>query len=239
MILSEKNDPMGSAILDYQKTGKAGKLRVLSSMFEDDEIPAVHLFRNEEQMPDIERTALGMAKGKILDIGAGAGCHSIALQNKGFKVTAVDISPLSCQAMKDRGIQDVRNIDILDNDITEKFDTILMLMNGTGIAGTVDGLGPMLQKVSSLLSEDGCILIDSSDLIYLYENEDGSVDIDLAGSYYGEIDYKMVYKKVKGEPFNWLYADFSLLSSEAEKVGLKCELIEEGEHYDYLAKISK
>jgi len=239
MILPQNHDPMGSAILDYQNTGKAGRLRVLSSLFEEDEIPAEHLFRSEDQMPGIERTALSLAHGKVLDIGAGAGCHSLALQNKGLEVTAVDISPLSCQAMRERGIKDVRNLDILEDKIEEKFDTILMLMNGTGIAGAVEGLGPMLQKVSVLLADGGCILIDSSDLIYLYENEDGSVDIDLAGAYYGEIDYQMIYKRVKGEPFNWLYADYSLLGTEAEKVGLKCELVEDGEHYDYLAKISR
>ncbi|MCQ2147339.1 MAG: methyltransferase [Bacteroidales bacterium] len=239
MKLSALHDPMGSAILEYQNTGKAAKLRVLSSMFEEDEIPAEHLFRTEEEMPEIEKKALELAKGRILDIGAGAGCHSIALQNKGFEVTAVDISPLSCQAMKARGIKDVRCLDISEDEIEEKFDTILMLMNGTGIAGTVEGLEPMLKKVSSLLSDDGIILIDSSDLQYLYENEDGSIDIDLAGAYYGEVDYKMVYRNIKGKPFNWLYADFSLLQTEAEKVGLKCELVLEGEHYDYLAKISK
>lgn len=237
--MSEKQDPMGRAILEYQTTGQASRLRVLSSLFEEDEIPVEHLFRSEADMPELEKTALSVVKGRILDIGAGAGCHSLVLQEKGFAVTSVDISPLSCEAMKARGLKDVRCLDILNEPLAEKFDTILMLMNGTGIAGTADGLAPMLQKVASFLADGGAILIDSSDLLYLYEDEDGAVDIDLAGSYYGEIDYQMVYKRTKGEPFNWLYADFSLLSSAAEEVGLRCELVADGEHYDYLARLTQ
>lgn len=239
--ISALHDPMGSAILEYQKTGKAAKLRVLSSQFEEDEIPVAHLFRSEEDMPELEKTALSMARGRVLDIGAGAGCHSIILQERGLDVTSVDISPLSCEAMKMRGLKDVRCMDIL-NDEGEgpwyhSFDTILMLMNGTGIAGKAEGLKPMLRKVSELLTPDGCILIDSSDLQYLYLNEDGSFDIDLCGAYYGEVDYRMVYRNVKGKPFDWLYADYSLLATTCGKCGLKSEIVAEGDHYDYLAKI--
>ncbi len=241
MKLSALHDPMGSAILEYQKTGKAAKLRVLSSQFEEDEIPVEHLFRGEEQMPELERAALSMARGRVLDIGAGAGCHSIILQERGLEVTAVDISPLSCEAMKIRGLRDVRCMDILADEGEgpwyHSFDTILMLMNGTGIAGKTDGLKTMLKKVSELLTPDGHILIDSSDLQYLYLNEDGSFDIDLCGAYYGEVDYRMVYRNVKGKPFDWLYADYSLLATTCERCGLKSEIVAEGDHYDYLARI--
>ena len=233
------HDPMGSAILEYLRTGKAARLRVLSSQFEEDEIPVPHLFRTEDQMPELEKKALSLVKGKVLDIGAGAGCHSLVLQNKGYEVTSLDNSPLSCEAMKARGLKDVRCLDILEDNIDDRYDTILMLMNGTGIAGTVAGLATMLQKVSSLLNEGGSILIHSSDLQYLYENEDGSIDINLCGAYYGEIDYRMVYRNIKGKPFDWLYSDYSLLHSICEKIGLRCEMTEEGEHYDYLARISR
>lgn len=260
MTLSALHDPMGSAILEYQKTGKAARLRVLSSMFEEDEIPVAHLFRGIEDMPELERTALDLTRGRVLDIGAGAGCHSIILQSRGLDVTSVDISPLSCEAMKLRGLRDVRCLDILEDGRAGEsglardsghavrsgedgqawyhgYDTILMLMNGTGIAGTVEDLAPMLKTVSGLLAPGGSILIDSSDLQYLYRNDDGSIDIDLCGAYYGEVDYRMVYRNVKGKPFNWLYADFSLLHSAALKCGLSCEMVSEGEHYDYLARI--
>ena len=90
----------------------------------------------------------------------------------------------------------------------------------------------------SLLNPDGCVLIDSSDLSYLYEDEDGNLEIDLAADYYGQVDYQMAYKDVEGESFDWLYADFETLSYYAEESGFRCELVAEGEHYDYLAKLT-
>ena len=252
-ILSPEKDPMGAAILDFQKTGKAGKLRVLSSMFEEDEMPVKHLFRSYHYMPKLEKKALDLARGKVLDVGAGAGCHSLALQKrmeqeyqKGSTfqnaityIKAIDISPLSCEAMKLRGVKDVECINLFNPLLANKnFDSILLLMNGTGIAGKIANLPALFHRLKSLLNPNGQILIDSSDLKYIYENEDGSFDIDLNGSYYGEVDYQMVYGKTEGEPFDWLYVDFPLLKSIAESCGLQGELIAEGEHYDYLARLS-
>ena len=266
-ILPKEKDPMGAAILDYQISGKAGKLRVLSSMFEEDEMPVKHLFRTYKDMPKLEQKALDLAKGRVLDVGAGAGCHALALQthislqNEEAKektqrissVKAIDISPLSCEAMKLRGIKDVECINLFDEHLERGFDTILLLMNGTGIAGKIANLPTLFNRLKSLLHEDGQILIDSSDIKYIYENEDGSFDIDLSAPYYGEVDYQMVYDSIKkkaesektqknisikGEPFDWLYVDFPLLKSIAESCGLHCELMAEGEHYDYLAILS-
>ncbi len=244
-ILSPEKDPMGAAILDFQKKGKASKLHVLSSMFEEDEMPVKHLFRNYKEMPKLEQKALDLAKGKVLDVGAGAGCHALALQEKMenvpkaiTSVKAIDISPLSVEAMKSRGIQNVECINLFNPLLCNGFDTILLLMNGTGIAGKIANLPTLFHRLKSLLNPNGQILIDSSDLKYIYENENGSFDIDLNGPYYGEVDYQMVYEKTEGEPFDWLYVDFPLLKSIAESCGLEGELIAEGEHYDYLARLS-
>ena len=273
-ILSADKDPMGAAILDFQKHGKAARLRVLSSMFEEDEMPVKHLFRSTREMPVLEQKALQLAKGRVLDIGAGSGCHTLALQEKGLEVKAIDISPLSCEAMKLRGVKDAECINLFDPHLSsgnhsgehqethseehqethseghqethsEKnqeqfeggFDTILLLMNGTGIAGKIENLPALFQRLKALLNPGGQILIDSSDLKYIYENEDGSFDINLNGAYYGEVDYQMIYKDVKGDRFDWLYVDFPLLKSIAETCGLHGELVAEGEHYDYLARI--
>ena len=227
---------MGAAILDYQTKGKAGKLSILSSMFEEDEMPVKHLFRNLEEMPMLEQKALSLAKGKVLDVGAGAGCHALALQAQSIAVKAIDISPLSCEAMELRGVMDAECINLFDEHLETGFDTILLLMNGTGIAGKIENLPALFNRLKALLNKGGQILIDSSDIKYIYENEDGSFDINLNAAYYGEVDYQMVYKDVKGDSFDWLYVDFPLLKSFAESCGLHGELIAEGEHYDYLAR---
>lgn len=230
-------DPMGAAIYDYYKNGRAGQLVVHSSMFDDDEIPVADLFRRFEDMPRIEQAALRAAEGKILDIGAGSGCHSIALKEMGKESVAIDISALSVQVMKERGI-DARLINMYDENFSERFDSILMLMNGTGIIGNMDNIPAFFKRIKSLLNPGGSLIIDSSDLCYLFEEEDGSIMIDLAGDYYGQLDYQMEYKGVKGEPFDWLYLDFNTLSAAAEEHGFKAEIIAEGEHYDYLARLT-
>lgn len=234
--LSPNNDPMGAAIRDYQSKGKASRLRVLSSMFDEDEMPVAHLFRTFNQMPRLEQKALSMAKGRVLDIGAGAGCHALALQERGLEVKAIDISPLSCEVMKERGVKDAECVNLFNQQLQGKYDTLLLLMNGTGIAGKLNRLSMLLNRLKELLAEGGQILIDSSDLKYIYENEDGSMDIDLNAPYYGEVDYQMQYKNIKGEPFDWLYTDPMLLASISKQCGLNCEIVEEGENYDFLAR---
>ena len=236
-ILPKEKDPMGAAIYEYFKTGKAGKLRVFSSQFEEDEIPVKELFRTYAHMPVLEQTALELAKGKILDVGAGSGCHSLALQEMGKEVVAIDISPLSVEVMQTRGV-DARLVNLFDPHFAERFDTILMLMNGSGIIGRVDNFGTFFQRMKLLLNSGGCILMDSSDLRYLFEDEDGSFVVDLAADYYGQLDFRMQYKQIKGEAFDWLYVDFNTLSLYASQYGFKAELVKEGSHYDYLARLT-
>lgn len=237
LVLIPDADPMGAAIYDYYTNGSADTLVVHSSMFEDDEIPVEDLFREIGDMPELERVALEQARGRILDAGAGSGCHSIALKEMGKTSVAIDISPLAVEVMKLRGL-DARKINLYDGSFNEKFDTVLMLMNGTGIIGTLDNMPVFFERMKQLLNPGGCILIDSSDLRYLYEEEDGSLMIDLADEYYGLLDYQMQYKDILGEPFDWLYVDFETLAFYAEENGFIAEIVAEGEHYDYLAKLS-
>ena len=234
-LLPPNKDPMGQAIADYFNRGKAAKLRVFSSQFDEDEIPVDQLFRSYDDMPALEQKALQLAKGKILDCGAGSGCHTLALQAMGQEVQAIDISPLSVEVMLKRGIKQAFQVNLFDEHYLEKFDTILMLMNGSGIIGKLENMPAYFAKMKQLLNPDGCIYMDSSDLRYLFEDEDGSFLIDLAGDYYGEIDFQMQYKQMKGDAFDWLYIDFQTLSHYASENGFTAELIAEGEHYDYLA----
>ena len=237
-LLQSLKDPMGRAIADYFATGKAAKLRVFSSQFDEDEIPVKHLFRTFDQMASLERTALTLAKGKILDCGAGSGCHSLALQEMGKEVTAIDISPLSVEVMQARGVKNVSQISLFQHNAIQEFDTVLMLMNGSGIIGKLENMEKFFMKMKQILKPGGVVYMDSSDLKYLYEDEDGSYVVNLAGNYYGEVDFKMQYKQIKGETFDWLYIDFQTLSMYANKFGFRAELVEEGEHYDYLACLS-
>lgn len=237
LILPENKDPMGTAIYDFFKYGKAARLRVFSSQFDEDEIPVATLFRSYNEMPPIEQTALRLSTGKILDVGAGSGCHTLALREMGKDATAIDISPLSVKVMKERGLN-AMPVNLFDPLFCESFDTILMLMNSSGIIGKLEHLGDFFQRMKLLLRHGGCVLMDSSDLKYLFEEEDGSYLIDLAGDYYGEIDFRMQYKQVKGDTFDWLYIDFDTLSLYAAQYGFKAEMVEEGSHYAYLAKLT-
>ena len=236
-LLQPEKDPMGRAIADFYAKGKAAKLRVFSSQFDEDEIPVKHLFRTFDQMSPMEQTALRLAQGKILDCGAGSGCHALALQEMGKEVSAIDISPLSVEVMEKRGVKSVQLADLFNLASVQEYDTVLMLMNGSGIIGKVENMENFFTKMKQILKPGGVVYMDSSDLKYLFEDEDGSFLIDLAGNYYGEVDFRMQYKQVKGDTFDWLYIDFQTLFLYANQYGFKAELIEEGEHYDYLAAL--
>lgn len=235
--MNSKKDPMGRAIADYYKTQKANKLRVFSPMFEEDEIPLSTLFRSYEVMPRIEQKALDMAKGKTLDVGAGSGCHSLVLQEKGIDVTAIDISPLSVETMKERGVKKVIEQDFFT--LKGQYDTVLMLMNGIGIVGTLERLPRFFRQLDKILAPGGQLLCDSSDISYVFEDENGMIDIPNEMDYYGEHSFRMQYKDTIGEPFNWLYINADTLREKAGRCGYAVEVVAEGEHYDYLARITK
>jgi SAM-dependent methyltransferase len=235
--MNDKMDPMGRAIADYWKYKKADRLRVFSPMFEEDEIPLTTLFRKYKNMPEIEKKALDMAKGRTLDVGAGSGCHSFVLQEKGIDVTAIDISPLSVETMKERGVKNALEQDFFT--LEGQYDTIIMLMNGIGIVGTLDRLPMFFRQLDKILAPGGQVLCDSSDICYVFEGEDGMLDIPNEMEYYGEHSFQMQYKDTIGEPFDWLYIDVETLKEKAAINGYAVEVVAEGKHYDYLARITK
>ncbi len=238
MIIQPDKDPLGQAIYNYSFSNDNTPVTVYSQVVEDEELPPDYFFRSHKEMPLLERMALKKCSGKILDIGAGAGCHSIYLQKLKKDVTALEHSKLCCEVMTKIGIEKVINSDILSFK-EGSFDTILLLMNGIGIAGTISGLSILLKHLKSLLNPGGSIILDSSDLIYLYEDEDGSVVFDInAANYYGEIDYKLKYKDITGEPYSWLFVDSVILSEVAELNGFNTKIVEYGPHFDYLAELT-
>lgn len=228
-------DLFGNALLDYFNGNYTEDLVTATSISDDDELPLPYLFRSFPEMPKLEQKALKLAKGKVLDVGCGAGSHSLYLQEKGFNVKAIDISEGAITVAKNRGIINAEKKHILDE--TETFDTILLLMNGTGIFQKLSQVSKYLSHLKSLLKPSGQILIDSSDIKYMYEDDDGGFWIDTNAEYYGEIDYFLSYKGEDETPLKWLYLDFNTLKLASETVGLNCKLVADGPHYDYLAKL--
>ena len=233
-------DLFGKAILDYQTGNSPQDLITETSISEPDDMSVAYLFRSFAEMPAMEQKALELAQGKTLDVGCGAGSHSLYLQNeKNLAVTAIDISTNAIEACKLRGLKDARVQDIMALE-GEKFDTILLLMNGAGMCGKLKNMTVFLQKLKSLLNENGQVLLDSSDIIYMFdEDEDGGKWIASDEEYYGEVVFNIQYKGQKEDPFHWLYIDFNTLQNTAHAAGLQCQLVLEGEHYDYLAKLSR
>lgn len=230
-------DLYGQALLDYQQNGFTENIKTHSTLGGEDEYPLPYLFRDFNEMPKLEQKALTLAKGKILDVGCGAGSHSLFLQNKKQDVLAIDISKGAIETCKLRGIKNAHTQDIWQ--IKEKkFDTILLLMNGAGMCGKLNNLSVFLKHLKTLLTPNGQILLDSTDVIYMFEDQDGNYIIDANKDYYGETQFSMEYKNKKGKPFDWLYIDFPNLQQAANFCNLKCELIQEGSHYDYLARIT-
>lgn len=237
MTYTPESDPMGLAGLDYLQGEKNGKITVRSNIAEDDYIPVKYLFRTFHQMPELEQKALMLCRGKVLDIGSGVGSHTLYLQEKGLTIDCLDISPLNNQVASQRGVKHPITGDFFDFTTTEKYDTLLLLMNGIGIVGQINQLAKFFEKVKDLLAPGGQVLMDSSDLRYLYIDED-SYCIPLQDRYYGEVTYNMRYKKAKSTPFKWLFIDDSLMAQKCAENGFTFEKIADGDHYDYLAKLS-
>lgn len=236
-VLTKQYDPIGQAVLDYFHGITGELILVKTDIAEDETLSPSYFFRTFEQMPVQEKEALKRCKGKVLDIGAGAGAHSIWLKENGLAVVSLDISPLSCETMRQRGLTEVICGDIYSLEGL-KFDTILLLMNGAGVAQTIAGLPVLLNHLKQLLNTGGRILADSSDLLYLFTDENGETWIDIASdTYYGEMEYQLSYKKVKGKKFPWLFVDPDTLTDYAEKSGYRVINRITGEHFDYLVEL--
>ncbi len=188
-------------------------------------------FREEDDMPDLEWVALNECLGTVLDVGAGAGSHALELQNRGYEVVAMDISPLAVAVMKERGVKET-TVDDIFKFSGHQFDTILLLMNGIGLAGTIDGLSKLLEHLKTLLAKGGQIIFDSSDVAYLYE---GDLPTD---RYHGEISYQYEYKGQRTEEFNWLYIDEQKLTGIVAQHGFDMEVLYEDEHGQYLTRLT-
>ena len=230
-----KNDPLGQAILDFSQHGKAKDIIVASDLCDDDVIPVDYLFRSYSEMPKMEQVALAHCKGKILDVGSGSGIHANYLKDQGKDVSCIDISPAAIEYAKTLGL-DARQRNFFDLS-GESYDTLLFMMNGIGIAGTLANLDKTLIHAKTLLNPGGQLLCDSTDIKYLYEDEDGGMWVDLNTEYYGNFRFQMKYGEHESEWFDWLYVDSESLEKSATKCGFHFEILVE-EETQFLAKLT-
>ena len=229
-------DIFGTAILDYQQGNYTEDLVTSTSISEEDTLPLPYLFRDFKEMPLLEQTALKQSKGSVLDVGCGAGSHSLYLKSKGLNVKSIDISEGAIKTCQLRGLEHAQVLDVMDE--TQTFDTLLLLMNGSGIFQSLAHTPFVLKHLKTLLNPNGQILIDSSDIKYMYEEDDGGFWMDTNKEYYGELDYTVRYKDEEAT-FSWMYLDFERLKIACDQIGLQCELVKQGPHYDFLAKLTQ
>lgn len=227
-------DVFGEAIKACYYNNDKTDIKVHSPNFDEDIIPIDYLFRTFKEMPELERTALELVYGRVLDVGCGAGSHSLHIQNeKKLDVTAIDTSEGAIEIARKRGVENALHYNFFEMK-NEKFDAILMLMNGSGIIGKLSNLKNFFIHARTLLNHKGSIIMDSSDLIFLFDKK-----VDTLQNYYGELEFQISYKDLKSKPFDWLYIDFKKLENMALKNGFSCERLKKGPHFDYLAKLQQ
>lgn len=249
-------DVLGTAISDYHHNTSTGKLWVHNKYGPKEEMLVDVYFRDMEDMPELEWVALHQCRGKILDIGAGAGSHALVLQKMGLDITALDISPQSVAVMRARGIKKViekdffqlnpelpiqhpgQNPDAHTQSPTQHpgspentYDTLLLLMNGIGLSGTLSGLSRFFTKARSLLRPGGQLIFDSSDIAYLYNGKPPK-----SPEYYGEVLYQYEYRRRRSDWFKWLFIDRNTLTGIASQEGWLTELMFEDPFDQYLVR---
>jgi SAM-dependent methyltransferase len=232
--------PLGRALLDFHRGAPEARIIVHTDIWIDEPTPIEEFYRPDDQpIPELERTALGLCRGRTLDLGAGAGRHALELQHRGFEVTAIDVAPEAVVVMRERGVIDARCGDFLA--VTgERFDTILLLMHGIGLVGTLEGLADFFDQAQNLLGENGQIIFDSADLgIVMPEQfDEGLADWRSGGLYPGEVEYRLTYGDFEGEPYPWLFVDPVTLADRARSAGLQSQIVARGARGTFLSRVS-
>lgn len=224
-------DAYGTALTDYFKNGQAKTLWLNNSYGDPEEMPLEVFFRERGDLSELELYAMSLVKGAVLDVGAGAGAHALCFQENGLEVGALEVSPKACEVMRKRNVKQVLESDLFSYR-ERSWDTLWLMMNGIGLAGKMTNLLPTLRHLKKLLAPEGRIILDSSDIRYLYPND---VPQD---RYFGEIDYQYVYNGQAGAWFTWLYLDQRMLAYYCYQAGLICQIVYENKEDQYLAVLT-
>jgi SAM-dependent methyltransferase len=204
-----------------------------------EEMPVAVFFRTEEELRPADRAALALVRGRVLDGGAGVGALALILQERGFKVMALEVIPEGIEIMKARAVEEARagRLEDLAGETphVHAFDTILLLMNGTALAGTLRGFPRFLAVLEGLLASGGQVLIDSTDLL-----KSGSWDpTEGDDTYPGGLQYQIEFNGMRGAPFPQLFLDPDTLARVAGEVGWEVEIVWDGEGGEYLARLTR
>ncbi len=229
----------GKSLFDYNNGDRAAEIILRRDDGFEDVLPVSFFFRSESEFLPGESEAINQSKGRILDIGAGSGVHSLVLQSRGLNVTAIDIDSKAVNIMIEKGIKDARCVDVMQFQ-DGPYDTLLMLGHGIGMTGNIQGLNRFLNHASGLLGENGQILMNSVDvrktqdpvhLKYHEANKD-------KGRYFGEINLQFEYKGEQGPFFEWLHIDPQTLQRQAANINWKTEILYKHEDGEYLARLT-
>ena len=226
---------LAAALVAYHEGQRDAKIVVRSDLRTYEEWPASLFFRGSDEFPPLEKEALELCGPRVIDVGAGAGPHTLALLQRGHDVLAVESLPEIASLLRARGFPRV-TVCSLDALPAGQADTVLMLMNGLGLAGTLDGLVPLLNSARRLLAPGGRVVADSTDPRQWIEPDDLQADLlRQDGRYGGEVQFQLEFDGIRGEPVPFLYVDPETLRNRGLRAGLLLEEIRPFSDGTYLA----